>query len=99
MNYIYVLRSLKTGKQYIGYTAKNPQQRLTEHNSGTNSFTRQNRPFELVYTEDFKDEQSARKRERFLKTGQGRRFLERLFPLSSVSATEIGGPAKAGWRG
>ncbi|MEW6100761.1 MAG: GIY-YIG nuclease family protein [Candidatus Omnitrophota bacterium] len=80
MNYVYVLKSLKNGKQYTGVTSKDPQLRLKEHNGGTNSFTRQNRPFQLVYTENFEDEQKARSREKFLKTGQGRRFIKRVIP-------------------
>jgi predicted GIY-YIG superfamily endonuclease len=48
---IYVLRSQRNRKRYIGYTSKDPKSRLEEHNSGTDDWTRQNGPFELIYTE------------------------------------------------
>ena len=80
MFYVYVLKSLKTDRRYAGFTSKDPQIRLKEHNSGTNFFTRHNRPFVLLYSEIFSTEEQARKREKFLKTGQGRKFLDKLIP-------------------
>ncbi len=76
MYYIYVLKSNKNSKQYIGFTGKLVRERLKEHNSGSNKFTRHNGPFELVYFEMYDDEVFARKRERFLKSGHGRSFLK-----------------------
>ena len=78
--YVYVLRSLKNGKRYVGSTSKLPEQRLREHNTGTTTFTRQNKPFILVYDEIFDDKTLALKRERFFKSGQGRKFLDRIIP-------------------
>ena len=75
--YVYVLKSLKNNKRYIGYTTKKPEERLGEHNTGSNAFTRRNGPFELIYSEKHKDKIFARKRERFLKSGYGRIFLEK----------------------
>ena len=77
MFYVYVLRSLKNNKQYTGFTSKKPLARLEEHNIGSNVFTRQNGPFELIHAEEHKDKSFARKRERFLKTGHGRSFLKK----------------------
>ena len=77
MYYIYILQSQKNGKKYIGFTAKSVEQRLKEHNSGSNAFTRKNRPFELIHSEEHQDKHFARQRERFLKTGHGRNFLKR----------------------
>jgi putative endonuclease len=82
MYYIYVLKSKKNNKNYVGFTTKTPLERLNEHNSGTNVFTRYNRPFELIYSESCPDEDFARKRERFLKSGNGRSFLKT--KLSSI---------------
>ncbi|MGE4358072.1 MAG: GIY-YIG nuclease family protein [Candidatus Omnitrophota bacterium] len=78
--YIYVLRSLKNKKRYIGFTKRDPSIRLREHNNGSNIFTRGNRPFVLLYSEKFSSEQEVRRRERFLKTGQGRKFLDTIIP-------------------
>jgi putative endonuclease len=80
MFYIYVLRSLKNNKRYTGFSSQEPLKRLDEHNSGKNSYTRRNRPFALLHIEEFCSEEHARRRERFLKTGQGRRFLDKIIP-------------------
>ena len=73
---VYVIRSLKNGKRYAGYTSKDAILRLSEHNNGSNSWTRTNKPFEIVYTETHENKTEAIKRERFLKSGQGRKFLD-----------------------
>ena len=74
--YVYVLRSIRNSKQYIGSTAKNPEMRLIEHNTGANTWTKQNRPFTLIYSETFSSRTEARKRENFLKSGQGLKWLD-----------------------
>jgi predicted GIY-YIG superfamily endonuclease len=76
--YVYVLQSLKNGKRYTGSTSKAPLARLKEHNSGANRWTRQNRPFKLVYQEEYQSAVEARRRERFLKSGAGRRIRDEL---------------------
>jgi len=74
MYYIYLLKSLKNNKSYVGFTTKNPKVKLGEHNKGSNSFTRNNSPWELVYYEELTCEFCARKREQFFKTGVGKRL-------------------------
>lgn len=80
MYFVYVLKSLKNNKRYIGYTSKNPQERLKEHNKGDNSWTRQDRLFKLIYREKHSTKSEAIKGERFLKSGKGREFLDRILP-------------------
>ena len=80
MFYVYVLRSLKSNKRYIGFTAKQPEKRLEEHNLGSNKWTRVNKPFKLIYKERFLDKTEAIKREKFLKSGQGRKYLDTIIP-------------------
>ena len=75
---VYVLRSLKTGKKYVGSTSWHPTERLVEHNAGKVPWTRTHRPLEIIYTEDFISIELARKREQFFKTGKGRFVLESL---------------------
>ena len=77
MYYVYVLRSKKNEKQYIGFTKKAPEERLQEHNYGANVFTKNSRPFKLIYWEEYKDKAFAQKRELFLKSGNGRNFLKK----------------------
>jgi putative endonuclease len=73
---VYGLRSLKNKKRYIGYTSKDALKRLKEHNSGCNKWARVNKPFIIIHTEDYLDKTSAIKRENFLKSGQGRKWLD-----------------------
>ena len=73
---VYVLKSEKNGKRYVGYTGKSAAERLREHNTGSSTYTRQNCPFVLLYTEQYVEKREAMKRERYLKSGQGRRFLD-----------------------
>ena len=75
---VYVLRSLINGRRYIGYTSKQPFKRLEEHNTNCSKWTKKNKPFKLVYTEEFILKTEAVKREKYLKSGQGRRFLGKI---------------------
>ena len=52
--------------------------RLAEHNTGLNRWTRAHGPWRLVYFEAYDDKHSALARERFLKTGIGRRVRDEL---------------------
>jgi len=76
MFYVYVLKSLKDCKKYIGFT-KNLQERFRQHNNGEVKASKSRRPFELIYYEAYKNETQARKQELFYKTGQGRRILNK----------------------
>jgi putative endonuclease len=76
--YVYVLESLRNGKRYTGSTCKAPETRLKEHNGGSNRWTRQNRPFPLVYCEECQSRAEANRRERFLKSGAGRKMRDEL---------------------
>lgn len=73
---VYVLRSLKDNKRYVGHTSKDAFIRLKEHNRGCNKWTRQNGPFKVLYAEMYKNKIEAIKREHFLKSGQGRKWLD-----------------------
>jgi putative endonuclease len=71
---LYVLRGLSTHKKYIGIT-NNLQRRLKEHQSGGAKGGQLIGEFELIHAEEFVDYPSARAREKFLKSGQGRQWL------------------------
>ena len=75
-HHTYVLRSLKNGKRYIGFTSKNPAERLADHNAGLSSWTRRYRPWILIYQERQRTKSEAVKRERYLKSAQGRQWLD-----------------------
>jgi len=72
MFYVYFLESLKNGKIYVGQTGKLPQDRLKEHNSGTNSWTRNNKPLKLIYYETYCCEEDSKLKEKFYKMGFGK---------------------------
>jgi putative endonuclease len=74
MFYVYLLQSLKNQKIYVGFTSKNPKNRTKEHNKGSNKFTRDNGPWRLVYYETFSCKQCAKNREKFFKSGVGKRL-------------------------
>ena len=75
MYYIYVLRSLKDKKLYVGFT-EDIQKRFNEHNSGLVKSTKDRIPFELIYYEACLNKLDAIKREKYFKTGFGRRFIK-----------------------
>ncbi|HDH07460.1 MAG TPA: GIY-YIG nuclease family protein [Candidatus Moranbacteria bacterium] len=66
MFYLYILKSKKDSKMYIGST-NNLRKRLEMHNSGKIYSTKLRKPFNLVYYESYKSEKDARKREHNLK--------------------------------
>ena len=74
MFYTYVLKSKKDNKLYIGYT-NNLKRRIEEHNSGLVKSTAYRIPLELIYYEACVNKYKAIKREKYFKTGFGRRFL------------------------
>jgi putative endonuclease len=73
--YTYVLKSERDDRLYIGSTS-NLRRRINEHNKGEVRSTKGRRPLRLVYYEEHEDKTSGRKREIFLKSGQGRLFLK-----------------------
>ena len=74
MFYTYILYSEKYQKIYIGQTS-DITTRLEFHNQlGVNTYTSKFRPWELIYFETFATRAEAMKREKQLKTSQGRTF-------------------------
>jgi len=74
-HYVYVLASQKDGKFYVGYT-KNVQKRVEEHNSGQVRSTKGRRPMKLIYWEGCINQQDATRREKYLKTAWGKRYIK-----------------------
>ena len=75
--HVYILEN-ERGRFYVGSTGRPPEIRLAEHNTGLNRWTRAHGPWRLVYLEAYDDKHSALARERFLKTGIGRRVRDEL---------------------
>ena len=73
--YTYVLRSLKDGKLYIGWT-NDLRKRIEKHNLGKSLSTNDRRPLKLIYYEACLSKENALKREKKLKTGFGRKYIK-----------------------
>jgi len=67
MFYVYILRSLKDGRYYIGST-KHLKQRLIEHHLGKTKSLRYRLPLKLIYQEEYPNQIEARKREKEIKS-------------------------------
>ncbi len=74
MYYTYVLQSSVDGQKYIGFSG-NLRERLADHAQGKSVSTKPRLPMKLIYYEACLSEKDARRRERYLKTTGGRRFL------------------------
>jgi putative endonuclease len=74
MYWIYVLVNKDFSRRYVGMT-NNLERRLNEHNSGHSKSTRNN-TWTILYKEQVDDRLGARKREKYLKSAAGRRYLQ-----------------------
>ena len=75
MWYVYVLESRINKSWYIGCT-DNFKERFSEHNAGKSKYTAKLRPWELMYCEASLNRKDAFRREKYLKSGYGRRWLK-----------------------
>ena len=75
---VYILFSKKHNKTYTGFTS-NLIERFKSHNVlGVKGYTVKYRPWEVVYIEFFTSKTDAMRKEKFLKTGNGRGFIKEL---------------------
>ena len=70
---VYVIQSRLKKYRYVGIT-NDFKKRFAEHTKNKRAFA----PFLVLHIETFPDYQSARFREKFLKSGQGRAYLDTL---------------------
>ena len=75
MIYVYILQSRKYNEWYTGST-NDLRKRFKMHNEGKVSSTKGRGPFTLIYYEACVDDHDARIREKYLKTGMGKRYLK-----------------------
>ena len=71
---VYVLQDIN-GKLYKGMT-NNLSRRFNEHKNGKTLTTRKMASLEIAYKEEYELFEEARKRELYLKTAAGRRFIK-----------------------
>jgi putative endonuclease len=77
--HVYVIESVSTKRRYIGQT-NDLDRRLAEHNNPDHNAlkytTKQAGPWQLIYHEQCTSRSEAMKRERWLKSRTGRRWLQ-----------------------
>ncbi len=77
MYYVYLIKSINfPDRTYIGHT-DNLSERLDTHNSGGSIYTKNDRPWDLVVYMVFKDMNTAKSFEKYLKSQSGRAFAKK----------------------
>ncbi len=96
MYYVYILKSEKDSRLYIGQT-QDLQKRLFRHNQGMVEITRNRRPFTLIASQSYETRAEAMKMEKYLKRLKGgnefKKILTRwgVVPLSGKRHPTSGG--------
>ncbi|MBI5732589.1 GIY-YIG nuclease family protein [Candidatus Jorgensenbacteria bacterium] len=80
MYYVYIIQSLKKDTSYYTGLTSDIERRLKEHNKSDTKTTRSNKPWKLIYIEKFENRPAARIREKYLKSGVGREFRNKILP-------------------
>jgi putative endonuclease len=75
MHYVYVLKSVTNGKLYTGST-NDLRKRLSQHNKKESTWTKSGVPWQLIYYEASLSENDSRTREKYLKSGNGKRYIK-----------------------
>ena len=75
MFYTYILKSQKSGRWYTGST-NDLRKRLKQHNENRSTYTKSKGPWDLIYYEACLSEEDSRSREKYLKSGMGKRYLK-----------------------
>jgi len=73
--YVYVLKSKKDKKNYVGYT-ENLKLRFEQHSKGLVTSTKNRRPLVIIYYEACLSRTDATHREKYLKTYYGKMFIK-----------------------
>lgn len=75
MWYVYLLQSQKDKRWYTGIS-NDLQKRFLQHQRGLSTWTKNRGPFKVIYYEASENEEDARSREKYLKSGMGKRYLK-----------------------
>lgn len=77
MYYTYVLQSIRKSYLYIGYST-NLEKRFKQHNNGECLASKRYAPYKLIFYEAFVNRKDAKNREKYLKSGWGRRTIKKM---------------------
>jgi len=86
MWYTYILQSNKTGKWYTGMTV-DLRKRFFIDNKGLSRSTKSGKPWKLIYYEACLDRHDARAREKYLKSGNGKRYMKNRLKIFFAQAS------------
>ena len=75
MEYVYILQSKKDNNLYVGWT-NDLRRRFLKHQNGEVRSTKYRLPMKLIYYETCINREDAKKREKYLKTAWGKRYLK-----------------------
>ena len=92
MSYVYILKSEKSGRLYIGST-EDVQRRLERHNRGLVSATRNFCPWRLAFYQQVESLSVARATEARLKKYKRRDFIEKIISEGVIRAISSSGRA------
>lgn len=88
MYYVYVIRSLKDNRNYIGYT-NDLSRRLQEHNRGKSKSVKYRGPFELIYYEEYTSRVEAIHREKQIKNYKGGEAFKKLINSNTTPSSSL----------
>jgi len=83
MYYVYILQSKKDGNYYIGYS-EDLRRRMSEHSLGKVESTKHRHPLKLLCYEAYNTKSEASRREKFLKSSDGKKDLNRRLIESKI---------------
>jgi len=88
VGYVYILRSLKNGRYYVGST-NDLEKRVMEHNAGKSKYTSFSLPFELVFSQVFDVLSIARKVEYKLKRLKSKKVIEEIIDVGVIDLDRL----------
>ena len=86
MNYVYVLLS-EVDKQFYTGATTDLKKRFEMHNAGEVSSTANRRPLRLIYYEACISKEDSFRREKYLKTGMGKRYIRNRLKDTLITLT------------
>jgi len=75
---VYILYSERFKKKYTGFTSSLIERFKSHNQLATKGYTLKFRPWVVIHVEFFCSKSEAMKREKYLKTGIGREFIQNL---------------------
>ena len=75
---VYILYSEKFNKTYTGFTSNLIERFKSHNNLSTKGYTLKFRPWIVIHIEFFNSKTEAIKREKYLKSGIGREFIQNI---------------------